>query len=47
MVSRYPSQLVPSGMSNLLRNLYEGKANIQIQKTGAKVWIYALISARL
>lgn len=45
MVSRYPSQLVLSGMSNLLRNLYEAKANIQIRKTGADVWIYALTSA--
>jgi hypothetical protein len=34
MESRYPSHLVPLGMSNLLRNLNEAKANIQMQKTG-------------
>jgi hypothetical protein len=38
MVSRYPSPLVPLDMSSLLRNLYEAKANIQMQKTGAEGW---------
>jgi hypothetical protein len=30
---RYPSPLVPLGMSNLLPNLNEAKTNIQMQKT--------------
>lgn len=29
---------MPLGMSNLLRNLNEAKANIQMQKTGAEGW---------
>lgn len=43
---RYLSPLVTLVMSNLLRNLNEVKANIQIQKTGAEAWFWPETSAR-
>jgi hypothetical protein len=46
MAWRYPSLLVPLGMSNLLHNRNEAKANIQMQKTEAKCIDYAHNSAR-
>ena len=39
MAWRYPSRLVPLGMSNLLHNRNEAKANIQMQKTGENALI--------
>ena len=46
MAWKYPSRHVPLGMSNLLHNRNEAKANIQTQKTGAKCIDYAHVSAR-
>jgi hypothetical protein len=47
MVSRYPSPLVPLDMLSLLRNLYDAKANIQMQKTGAEGWFVSSNSCPL
>jgi len=46
MTWKYPSRHVRLGISNLLHNRNEAKANIQMQTTGAECINYAQVSAR-
>jgi len=46
MAWKYPSRHVPLGMSNLLHNRNEAKANIQMLKTGAKCILITQLAPR-